>query len=55
MKKYKVGITIINCFDVEAESADEAEDKVRGMTDKEILTDSDFSINYKDEITGEKD
>ena len=52
-KEYCVGIKIINCFYVEAESQEEAEQKVRDMTNDEILLDSDFNIEYADPTNGE--
>ena len=47
--KYKVEITIYNSFEVEANSEEEeAETKVREFSDRDILYDSDFNVNYID-------
>ena len=48
--KYQVGITIYNSFEVEADSKEEAESKVRDYSNTEILDDCDFSITYTEEI-----
>jgi hypothetical protein len=53
MKEYCVGIKVINCFYVEAENRDKAEQKVRDMTNEEILLDSDFNIEYADRTHGQ--
>ena len=52
-KEYAVGIKIFNCFYVEAENRDEAEEIVRDMSNDEILLDSDFNIEYADPTNGE--
>ena len=52
-REYCVGIKIINCFYVEAESRDEAEQIVRDMDNDKILLDSDFNIEYADPTNGE--
>lgn len=52
-REYCVGITIINCFYVNAETRDEAIEKVRDMTNDEILLDSDFNIEYADRTHGQ--
>jgi len=52
-REYCVGIKIINCFYVEAENRDEAEEIVRDMNNDEILLDSDFNIEYCDPTNGE--
>ena len=44
---------IINCFYVGAKTRDEAIEKVRDMTNEEILLDSDFNIEYADPTNGE--
>ena len=46
--KYKVEITIYNSFEVEANSEEEAETKVRELSARDILNDSDFNVNYID-------
>ena len=48
--RYQVGITIHNSFEVEADSKEEAENKVREFSDSQILDDSDFNVTYTDEI-----
>jgi hypothetical protein len=52
-KEYCVGVKIINCYYVSAETRDEAIDQVRDMTNDEILLDSDFNIEYADPTNGE--
>tara|TARA_R110002051_G_scaffold8306_2_gene34990 strand:- start:2651 stop:3052 length:402 start_codon:yes stop_codon:yes gene_type:complete len=49
-KKYYVGISIVNCFEVTAKDKEEAEDIVRNYSNEETLNDSAFLINYVDEI-----
>jgi len=46
--KYQVGIKIYNCFSVEADSKQEAEDKVRELSAHETLDDADYNIAYVD-------
>ena len=50
MKEYYVGISIYNSYCVTAESEEEAEDIVRDMDDDKLLDNSDFNINYVDEV-----
>lgn len=45
-KKYDVGIQILNKFNVEAYSEEEAEEIVRNMDSRFHLLDSAFRINY---------
>ena len=52
-REYCVGVKIVNCFYVEAENRDEAEQIVRDMDNDEILLDSDFNIEYADPTNGE--
>ena len=52
-REYCVGVKIINCFYVGAKTRDEAIEKVRDMTNEEILLDSDFNIEYADPTNGE--
>ena len=52
-KEYCVGIKIINCFYVEAENRDEAEQIVREYDPYKTLDDCDFSIEYADPTNGE--
>ena len=52
MKKYQVGIKIYNSFEVEAESEEEAEEKVRELDVYKTLMDCDFNITHVDEIKG---
>tara|TARA_B100000530_G_scaffold115222_2_gene71844 strand:- start:2457 stop:2612 length:156 start_codon:yes stop_codon:yes gene_type:complete len=48
--KYRVGITIYNSFEIEANSAEEAENKFRELSEKEIVTDADVNIEYTEEL-----
>tara|TARA_B100000073_G_scaffold333916_1_gene325879 strand:- start:332 stop:568 length:237 start_codon:yes stop_codon:yes gene_type:complete len=48
--KYQVGIKIYNSFEVEADSEEEAEQKVRELDVYETLDDCDFNITYVDQI-----
>ncbi len=48
--KYQVGVKIFNSFDVEADSEEEAEQKVRELDVYKTLMDCDFNITYVDEI-----
>ena len=48
--KYQVGVKIYNSFEVEADSEEEAEEKVRELSIESTLRDSDFNITYVDEI-----
>jgi DNA-dependent RNA polymerase auxiliary subunit epsilon len=52
-KEYAVGVKIINCFYVEAESRDEAEQIVREYDPYKTLDDCDFNIEYVDPTNGE--
>ena len=52
-KEYCVGIKIINCFYVEAESEKEAEEIVREYDPYKTLDDCDFNIEYADPTNGE--
>ena len=49
-KKFYIGVSILNCYEVDAKNKEEAEDIVRNYSDKELLEDNDFNINYIDEI-----
>ena len=49
-KKYYVGVSILNVYEVEAKNKEEAEDMVRNYSNEELLEDNDFNINYIDEI-----
>ena len=49
MKNYAVGIKIYNTFYVEAESEEEAEQKVRELSIESTLRDCDFNVEYVDE------
>ena len=49
-KKYYVGVSILNVYEVEAKNKQEAEDTVRNYSNEELLEDSDFNVNYIDEI-----
>ena len=50
MKKYQVGIKIYNSFEVEADSEEEAEEKVRELDVYKTLMDCEFKITHVDEI-----
>ena len=52
-REYCVGIKIINCFYVEAENRDEAEQIVREYDPYKTLDDCDFSVEYADPTNGE--
>jgi len=52
-KEYAVGVKIINCFHVEAESREEAEQIVREYDPHKTLDDCDFNIEYVDPTNGE--
>ena len=49
-KKYYVGVSILNVYEVEAKNKEEAEDAIRNYSNEELLEDHDFNINYIDEI-----
>ena len=49
MKNYAVGIKIYNTFYVEAESEEEAEQKVREFDTFKTLRDAEYEIGYVDE------
>ena len=53
MNRYQVGITIHNSFEVEADSKEEAEYRVREYADDKLLGDCDFNVTYTDEIKDE--
>ena len=48
--KYQVGVKIYNSFEIEADSEEEAEQKVRELDVYETLDNCDFNITYVDEI-----
>lgn len=48
--KYQVGVKIYNSFEVEADSKEEAEEKVRELDVYATLKECDFNICYVDEI-----
>ena len=48
--KYQVGVKIFNSFEVEADSEEEAQEKVRELDVYKTLMDCDFNITYVDEI-----
>jgi hypothetical protein len=50
MKAYQVGVKIFNSFEVEADSEEEAEEKVRELDVYKTLMDCDYNITYVDEI-----
>jgi phosphopantothenate synthetase len=49
-KKYYIGVSILNVYEVEAKNKEQAEEIVRNYSNEELLDDSDFNINYIDEI-----
>ena len=49
-KKYYIGVSILNVYEVEAKNEEQAEEVVRNYSHKELLDDCDFNINYIDEI-----
>ncbi len=53
MNRYQVGITLHNSFEVEADSKEEAEYRVREYADDKLLGDCDFNVTYTDEIKDE--
>ena len=48
--RYQIGVTIYNTFEVEADSREEAQNKVRDYCNDTILTDCDFNISYADAL-----
>ena len=52
--KYQVGVKIYNSFEVEADSEEEAEEKVRELDVYATLNECDFNICYVDEIKEHK-
>ena len=48
--KYQVGVKIFNSFEVEADSEEEAEQKVRELDVYKTLMDCDYNITYVDEV-----
>jgi len=52
-KKYYIGVSILNVYEVEAKNEEQAEEIVRNYSNKELLDDSDFNVNYIDEIKDE--
>tara|TARA_R100000664_G_C2700498_1_gene101012 strand:+ start:487 stop:723 length:237 start_codon:yes stop_codon:yes gene_type:complete len=48
--KYQVGVKIFNSFEVEADSEEEAEQKVRELDVYKTLMDCDFNITYVDQV-----
>ena len=52
-KKYYIGVSILNVYEVEAKNEEQAEEIVRNYSNEELLEDSDFNVNYIDEIKDE--
>lgn len=50
MKKYYVGLSIHNVFEVEAENDSDAEERVRNLSLEKTLEDADYNITYVDLI-----
>ena len=48
--KYMVGVKIYNCFEVDADSEEDAEMQVREMDVYKTLDDCDYNITYVDEV-----
>ena len=48
--RYQIGVTIYNTFEVEADSKEEAQNKVRDYCNDTILTGCDFNISYADAL-----
>jgi len=46
MKKYYVGLSILNVFEIEAENDFDAEEKVRNLSIEDTLEDADYNITY---------
>jgi hypothetical protein len=46
MKKYYVGLSILNVFEIEAENEEEAEEKVRDLSIEDTLEDADYNVSY---------
>ena len=49
-KEYYVGVTILNCYTVTANSEEEAEEKVRSLDEHATLNECELTINYVDEV-----
>ena len=49
-KKYYIGVSILNVYEVEAKNKEQAEEIVRNYSNEELLDDSDFNVNYIDKI-----
>jgi len=50
MTKYYVGLTILNVFEVEADSTFNAEEKVRDLSLEDTLDDAEYNITYVEKI-----
>jgi len=50
MTKYYVGLTIYNTFEVEADSEEKAEEKVRDLSVHATLDGADYNITYVEEL-----
>ena len=50
LKEYYVGVTMLNCFHIIAESEEHAEELVHEMDAFNLLDECDFNINYVDEV-----
>jgi len=48
--KYMVGVKIYNCFEVEADSVEDAEIQVREMDLYDTFADCDYNITYVDKV-----
>tara|TARA_R100000697_G_C5403762_1_gene185999 strand:+ start:180 stop:335 length:156 start_codon:yes stop_codon:yes gene_type:complete len=51
MREYKVTVTIHNTFLIDADSEDEADEKVRELSPVELLEHCDLDIDYIEETS----
>ena len=49
-KKYYIGVSILNVYEVEAKNKEEAEDMVRNYSNEELLEDNDFALTLESEF-----
>ena len=43
-KNYQISVTIHNTYEIDASSKEDAEEKLRDLSNKQILNDCDFNI-----------
>jgi DNA-dependent RNA polymerase auxiliary subunit epsilon len=53
LKTFRVGYTFHSYIDVKANDEDEARDVVTNMSNKKLLEDAEFDIDYCDELEDE--